>query len=224
MDKQKQKLGRCAYCRRPAATIDHVPPKGLFATPPAEYIKVPSCQPCNGGASKDDEYFRFALTSRIEAGGNAEALKASETVLRSLDRPQARGFTQSLLSTVSSVDLFSPGGIFLKKTGSYDPDFGRLERVAKRVVKGLFFHEFQRRLPLSYDAAVYSADARRMRDRAGAELFIRLAHLTTELAIEELPQVPFGRVPFGTFTILLGRSGWPETMQQQSRNTFGIFT
>jgi hypothetical protein len=55
----------CVYCgERDATTMDHIPPRCLFDRQPATLIKVPSCFPCNNGASMDDEYFRTVLSFR----------------------------------------------------------------------------------------------------------------------------------------------------------------
>jgi hypothetical protein len=54
--RRKQKHGPCAFCRKPASTRDHVPPKGLFGQPlPSNLITVPACRDCNAGAGQDDE-------------------------------------------------------------------------------------------------------------------------------------------------------------------------
>jgi hypothetical protein len=59
----------CAYCgRRKSLTKDHIPPKSLFAVWPHDLITVPSCQACNGGAAKDDEYFRLVTAARALSG------------------------------------------------------------------------------------------------------------------------------------------------------------
>src|SRR5213593_411685 len=50
--------GKCIYtCARDATTDDDIPPKGLLGGLPGPRLTVPSCQPCNGGSSKDDAYF-----------------------------------------------------------------------------------------------------------------------------------------------------------------------
>lgn len=61
--------GACIYCGREGPlTLDHIPPRALFAEPrPADLITVPSCQPCNVGFSKDDEYLRLVLTLKHDS-------------------------------------------------------------------------------------------------------------------------------------------------------------
>jgi len=66
--KANKNFGRCAYCSETAdLTRDHIPPKSLFRKPlPDDLITVPCCLTCNNGRSKDDEYFRLALSLRYD--------------------------------------------------------------------------------------------------------------------------------------------------------------
>ena len=69
----------CVYCgERDATTEDHIPPKCLFGLPlPSTLIKVPSCFQCNS-TSRDDEYFRIALSSRHDIDHRDTALGAPD--------------------------------------------------------------------------------------------------------------------------------------------------
>src|SRR5271166_944356 len=66
--------GLCTYCgETKLVTADHVPPKNMFRKPyPPNMWTVPGCQDCNGGFSKDDEYFRLVLTLNEKAKGHPE--------------------------------------------------------------------------------------------------------------------------------------------------------
>src|SRR5262245_49333630 len=90
-------IGECVYCGkfRPL-TDDHIPPRNLYPDPPPDnLITVPSCRPCNGGTSKDDEYFRLCLTRREDLKGHPARDAVWPAVLRSLGRPEARGFARA---------------------------------------------------------------------------------------------------------------------------------
>jgi hypothetical protein len=137
----------CTYCPAEATTEDHVPPRNLFAAAPAGLVTVPSCEPCNLGASKDDEYFRLAITPRLDVDGHPDAMRAREVVIRSLARPEARGFLMSVLETLREVDLRTPAGLYLGRAGSYVIDPPRLCRVAERTAKGLLYHHLGYRVP-----------------------------------------------------------------------------
>jgi len=55
----------CVLCReRPATTMDHVPPKGLFLQPRPPLITIPACEICNGGASEDEEKFKVYVSAK----------------------------------------------------------------------------------------------------------------------------------------------------------------
>jgi hypothetical protein len=57
----------CAYCGAPSPeTRDHIPPRGVFPSPrPGDLITVPSCRPCNQGASARDERFLAYLSIQV---------------------------------------------------------------------------------------------------------------------------------------------------------------
>jgi len=115
----------------------------------------------------DDEYFRAMLTSRHDvAGPDADA--ARENFLRSLERTQAQGLLNSMLSGMSEIELTTPAGLYLGKAGSYDVDHGRLSRVVRRVTLGLLYHARQSRLPDEYEARTYYAGALRDKGRESA--------------------------------------------------------
>src|SRR5438128_12075787 len=54
----RNKRGICVYCgREKKLTMDHVPPKLLFASPyPPNLPTVPYCRDCNASFQKDDDY------------------------------------------------------------------------------------------------------------------------------------------------------------------------
>jgi hypothetical protein len=53
----------CVICSNaPATTREHVPAQQLFDRPlPGNLITVPSCEPCNSGSPRDDEFLRGFL-------------------------------------------------------------------------------------------------------------------------------------------------------------------
>ncbi len=149
--KGKKKRATCTYCyKRRVLGRDHVPPKTLFPRPrPANLITVPACTACNTRASKDDEYFRDVVSLRDDANTPAAKL-VRETAINSLYRPQRAGFRRSFLKNVASQDVFSAAGIFLGKKIAYTVDSRRLDRVIRRVTRGLHLHHHGQRLPARY--------------------------------------------------------------------------
>lgn len=145
---KKQKQGECVYCGTfGPITRDHVPPKCLFGSPPPrDLLTVPSCRECNGGASKDDEYFRLMLASQRDVGEHPDAQAVLPDAYRALAMPQKRGFLGAFLRGQGPIDIMSPTGLYLGTETGYEVDLARLSRVAERVAKGLFYIERKRRL------------------------------------------------------------------------------
>lgn len=139
-------------------TEDHLPPRCLFATSPASPVIVPSCMACNCGASKDDEYFRWALSFRLDVADHPEIDQVTKTTMRSLERPQAAGFRRSVIGSqgLRNVLIPTPYGSHVELGQGYEVDLRRLNRVARRVMLGLFAHEHGRRLPDTHEAFTYT--------------------------------------------------------------------
>jgi hypothetical protein len=146
----------CTYCGRPNPTsVDHVPPRSLFAKPrPSNLVTVPSREPCNVGASQDDEYFRLTIALRHDLD-HPDANAAMDAAVRSLSRPEARGLWTDLMKSSREVELRTRGGLIVGRTSVYFPDVRRLCRVVERITRGLFFHETGRRLPNRYQVTAY---------------------------------------------------------------------
>jgi hypothetical protein len=159
--KKRPKTGQCVYCGkiRPI-TEDHVPPKNIFAKPrPNNLVKVPSCHEChseNKQISKDDEYFRLALTLREDTAKHPDVEQILPVVLRSLSRPDKIGFARSLSKRVKHVNVVTKGGLYLGRKLAFGVSLDRLDNVAIRITKGIFYHEKKCRLPDEYDAVAFS--------------------------------------------------------------------
>lgn len=129
-------------------TDDHIPPKNLFRKPyPNNLITVPSCKPCNGGSSMDDEYFRLWATVREDVKGNRDREGVLPSVLRGLEKPEALRFANSFLDGIIPVRRVTPAGLDLGVGRLLTGSGARLDSVAKRIIKGLFFYKKGRRLP-----------------------------------------------------------------------------
>lgn len=140
MKKRKRHI-YCCYCDKNIATTDnHIPPKNLFPTPkPNNLITVPSCEKCNKGFSKDDEYFRNTICLRDDISQNANIKLIIQTILRSLGRPEARGLQIHFLDSFTRLGQYTPGGLYLGKRGAYHVDLERINRVGERIFKGIIY-------------------------------------------------------------------------------------
>src|SRR5260221_14644580 len=90
-------MQKCAICATPSETLtrDHVPPRALFGKSPSlNLITVPACAQCNREASCDDEYFRM-LAVEWDASRISDPVGVTGSIIRSMQRPAARGFRQS---------------------------------------------------------------------------------------------------------------------------------
>lgn len=157
--------GICALCgRRGKVTRDHIPPKCLFGKKgclPSDLITIPACDTCNLKTSRDDEYLRFVMAGRADVAGHPVADSLRDSIVRSLGRPEARAFARSFIESLATVDAFTDGGIYLGPRIGFRRDYARVEAAIKKIIRGLFFHEYGRRLRCSDE--VLLLDAERLR-------------------------------------------------------------
>ena len=159
-----KRKGECVYCGRLAVlTADHIPPKALCSKPrPADLIVVPACELCNGGASKDDEYFKTVMVLKDLAGSHPEAASIRPSVFRGLAMPKKAQFTRRIMSGVRHVSLRTPAGLYAGKSAAFDVDLVRLDKVVERVTRGLYWHHHEHvRLPSDHEVHVWSEEGLR---------------------------------------------------------------
>lgn len=133
--------GECVYCGRVRPlTVDHIPPQSFCGSPrPHDLIKVPSCDPCNSGASKDDEYFKTVMVLKNRAGEHSEAQAIRPSVYRALGMPQKEGFKESIAKSRIRIPARTAAGLHVTRD-AMTVDVERLGRVVERVVRGLHWH------------------------------------------------------------------------------------
>ena len=153
MTTKEKKL--CIYCLKNIGdTADHVPPKSFFVKPrPVNLITVPCCEECRKEQPSDDEYFKTAIVSSRDVSEQDATQPLVESVKRALVRPRSRGFAQLVSDSMVELDVHSGSGIFLGTAGAFNLDKSRMDRVAQRILRGLYFHEFGKALPLHYDVS-----------------------------------------------------------------------
>ena len=147
VSKKSSKIGTCVYCGKNGLfTDDHIPPKNLFGEPRPNYlITVPACADCNSSFSKDDEYFRLSITIREDIFDKTQDIYPK--VIRSLKKPKKIGFRKNFLSTIRPFEDISDAGIFRGYKYSYNVDMQRLNNVAARIIKGMFYYHFKKIIP-----------------------------------------------------------------------------
>lgn len=151
--------GTCTYCGEAAlVTRDHIPPVSLFPKPrPSNLVTVPSCRKCNSGASMDDEYFRLNLSIRHSAK-RPLSKSVADAALRGLGRDQHTRFRKTFFQGVREVDIKTLDGIYIGRSGAYDVDLARLDKVAMRIVRGLYFHCYHKPLPTCCEVDAWCVD------------------------------------------------------------------
>ena len=60
-------------------------------------------------------------------------------MLDSYARPQAKGYLREIVGEMIDLTVTTPEGIYLPHLSGFKPNDGRLNRVAGRIVRGLFF-------------------------------------------------------------------------------------
>ena len=73
-----------------------------------------------------------------------------EKAFRALQYPEAKGLKRTFLNNVDFFYFENESG-FIEPGASYFPDRERLGRVASRIIRGLFWHITNERLPIHYE-------------------------------------------------------------------------
>jgi len=135
------KSATCVYCgTAPGVTADHVPPKAFFPRPrPSNLTTVPACLECNNAAGRHEEYFLAALMFS-EAGVTDPGRKLWDEKLRRMYAKNL-GLRRQIGRSMRPVELATPAGIYLGRHLALGYDEQRLEGVAAKVVRGLYFLE-----------------------------------------------------------------------------------
>lgn len=139
----------CVFCEKIADTKEHIPAKHFFkGVQEKELITVPSCHKCNASFQKDEVFFRqFNAGFLMDRSPAAKDLMDNE-ITRSIRRRPALAI--QMFNQMKLVDAYTGSGIYLGKKTAYkisDFDRNRIDRVVKKIIQGLFFHEFNQILP-----------------------------------------------------------------------------
>lgn len=146
----------CIYCSKVAETREHIPARHFFkGTPEGSLITVPSCKVCNAGFQKDEDFFRqFISGFLMDRSPRAKQLIDNE-ITRSIKRRPALAL--QMFSQMQLVNVYTKSWIYLGRRTVYrvsDSDRERVNRIVKKIIQGLFFHEFNQILPLDWSVAI----------------------------------------------------------------------
>lgn len=121
----------------------------------------------------DDEYFRLNLSIRHSAK-RPLSKSVADAALRGLGRDQHTRFRKTFFQGVREVDVKTPSGISIERGGTYHVDLARLDKVAMRIVRGLYFHHYHKPLPAWCEVDVWCVDDFGGADPSVIQTIIRL--------------------------------------------------
>lgn len=140
----------CYLCGKPLAhptSVDHVPPRQLYAKAVRRehnpnLLTIPVHAACNRSFQHDEDYF---VNTLVPFGLGSYAGMA---LLREVFTKYTAGEKQRLVGKVLGEFQHTPGGILLPPGLVAKRIEGtRVHRVAWKIVRGLYFHEFGQVLP-----------------------------------------------------------------------------
>jgi hypothetical protein len=156
---KKERKGICAFCGSlTIVTNDHVPPSNIFPGPQpndVELVTVPGCKKCNHGSTVDDEQFKVYITLKSGVDG-AAPLKLHQSTKRTVRRN--RKIRKQIVE--NSTPLYLPSGdsstFEIQNIYKFDP--GPIRRVARKIIKGLYFKHFGECIDGKAEVSVYLSD------------------------------------------------------------------
>lgn len=161
---KKTKFGICSICgNENELTREHIPPKGIFLKPrPKNTITVLSCKKCNDDTKLDDEYFRFWVTAGAHPQSKLKEVWKNKVVGSSFKRSPAllkkiQNDHNTLMEHHSKTPLkIYDNGIVSDELLSrcYLVDAERINKVACKIVKGLYFYHFSEPIPYNVELTV----------------------------------------------------------------------
>jgi len=163
---------RCVYCGEQANTRDHVVPSSFFPKPkPDDLITVPSCYDCNNSYSDDEEYLRNILSiADLELDGKSKDIWIQK-VKRGIRRNNK--LLKELSDSLKIRDAYY-GDLYLGKRYTFKANMEKINRVIKKIIKGLFYHHYGRRLSKNYRVGIFEDE------QVPEELFGLLEQLKTK--------------------------------------------
>jgi hypothetical protein len=118
-------------------TRDHIPPANLFPDPkPKNLITVDCCKSCNESFSKDDEAFRFWVSTSIFRSGAGDWIWENKVVPSFVTRNKK--LVQNARNYISSQKIATPVGDIDAPILNFPRE--RARRYLTRITKGLLRH------------------------------------------------------------------------------------
>lgn len=143
----------CCLCGRPATdgdpiTDEHVPPKQFYPKSLRDGLNlwtVRSHGSCNNGYKQDEEYFFHVLYPLVDNANPQTADVILDDLKRRAKKPQTPALLRRILktkgNTTESGIILPPGAVRL------DAEMPRIERVAVKIGRCLFYRDQKRFMP-----------------------------------------------------------------------------
>nr|VFK01373.1 MAG: hypothetical protein BECKLFY1418A_GA0070994_11444 [Candidatus Kentron sp. LFY] len=134
----------CYLCGEPGAdSKDHLPPKSLLPPASNRYLRitVPAHSKCNSAESADEEYLRDLIVPEAMQFGYKDVEMSYEKVWRAWSREGGWARYQRFLYDHVIVEMRTPEGLYAGKAVGIRPEVERVQRVGKKIVRGLIFHD-----------------------------------------------------------------------------------
>lgn len=134
-----------------ALSMDHVPPKQFYPKETRSTIRArlwyaPSHKRCNEDYREDEEYFYHVMHIVVQDNNPSMGQVLHMDLARRTHKPQTPAMLRNILKTFAPV---TSGGIYLPPPLlRFEVDRYRAERVVLKIVRGLFFLDHGRHLPL----------------------------------------------------------------------------
>jgi len=121
---------------------------------PDNLLTVPSCFKCNSSFQKPDEYTRVIASFDVRNAKHQAVKVNMPAILRSLEKPEAQGFSKYLASQTTPTTVLGIDGRPLGQVVEVDQK--RLNASGERIVRGLHFVETKLPVPPSAKIRVAS--------------------------------------------------------------------
>ena len=112
--------------------------------------------------------------------------------MRGVNKPKATGFQESLLANVFLMPRFSPSDLYIGHQRAIAFDGKRIDRMARRIIKGLFFKVKDHRVPDDHAIEILAVSRlSAMESALDPEIYLTIMQFIS-LVFEEPPQ-EFGK-------------------------------
>jgi hypothetical protein len=95
--------------------------------------------------------------ARWDSYNQLESRAVWQKVLRSLHKPEAEGFANSIRQSLRPVNVVTGQGLVIP-TGIINVESERIREEIKRITKGLYYHENKVRLPAGYEVRPFAGE------------------------------------------------------------------